>query len=235
MNTPPQKSPEEQEKELREILRSDWWLFKILSADQAWGYLIPWPFPKLWAKFKHWRTRGERKSEPRIWANLVPDDSDDAPKPIESGLWTTLALALTAYVCWFTSKETLDHDHARASDAGKTLFTGAFLLGTLLSVSVSLPGQSLLKPLLTKSPRAIIFFASAFAWSLLWGLSGGVLLVFYGDWYPPVRILAIFVGFLGAFAELNTLLFVFRMYLMGLMDLVKATRQEEAKKKEGAK
>ncbi|MFP2895699.1 hypothetical protein [Corallococcus sp. 4LFB] len=210
---PPTKTPEEQDKELRELIGSRWWFFKVLNTDKSWNYLVPWPIPVL---VQRWRQSRGRKAKGKL---------------AEDGRWSTLAILLTIYMWSFTGSETVVHDQSRASDAGKILFTGAFLLGTLLSVSITLPGQSVLKPLITKKPSVITNFAAAFAWSLLWGLSGGALLTFYGDWYPEIRPVAIFVGILGGFAELNTLLFVFRLYLMGLADISRDARVEAAKKK----
>lgn len=116
----------------------------------------------------------------------------------------------------------------RASDFGRNLFTGAFLIGTLLSVSSGTVASAVIRSTAIAAPRSIRSLGAVFGWSLLFGLAGAGALVLYNQTPKCVRPISLLVGALGVVAEINAITFVFRVFLLGLVDGV---RQDEKRRK----
>lgn len=190
-----------------------WWL--LLFRAKAWNFLLPWPL-----------------------GSVVSFLRRDKARPKQSG-W----LSLSVPVAWYAIREFTTaspmFDDKLAAEAAKILFSGVFLLGTILSVSVAMPGQAIIKSILRKSPSWSIEFVAPFMWSLMWGIVGASLLFFLPrlatahPWLVPV---AISTGVYAAFMELHTISHTIRMYTIGLvvmsLDLIKEEESKAAKAQE---
>lgn len=171
-----------------------WW-WAIFIRTKTWAALLPWPV--------HYVLR------------LVPVQylSD-----VESSAWATLTIPISAYLIHHLGVIP-SRDAKLAFECAKLLVSGAFLIGTILSVSVAMPGQALMKVILKKNPQFALEFVVPFMWGFMWSLTGAAaLLCFYSEyvllWFRPVAVcLAVY----GACMLVHAITHTVRMYLLGLM------------------
>lgn len=192
---------------LKSILKDHhcWW-FRVLGIQQAWEFIIPFPLPEIVRFFLRRLSKEYDEKKLPWWAG------------VHSSLWMTLTIILSAYSYYgsmrFESARLLS---VYAADASKTLFTAAFLLGTILSVSVALPGQAVIKSQIDRDPDFVFDFMAPFMWALMWGIIGGLGLSLVYYLTPLARNIAYVVGIYGACMELNALVHTIRMYMIGII------------------
>lgn len=198
----PPSTAEEQDARVSKLLHTDGWWWKVLWLAKPWRFVTPWP--------AEWilRPSGAKRQESR------------------DSVWMTVAI-VTTYLLWSSVGTDVDGTRfeRRAGEWSRQLFTGAFLLGTLLSVSNALPGQTVLKAVVRRTPDYILKFAVPYAWAVTTGLAGAVLLFFYSSLSVWQRQLAVFVGIYGGLMEINALVFSFRMFLLGLIKVGRDERK----------
>lgn len=173
-------------------MSSRWWFFKLIYDGGVLWALVPFPLSVLLGKLLK-------------------------KKRVESGLWATTAYAIVGLLLWFAPPG--DDGVKRIVETGRVMMTGAFLIGTLLSVSSGLVASSIIRTTVTRSPAQIVGLGAVFAWALLWGLGGGALLNIFGALPQSVRPIALVIGGIGVGAEVNAIVFVFRVFLLGLIEL----------------
>jgi hypothetical protein len=165
-----------------------WW-WRLLVEARFWWFLVPWPLGRLL----------------------------DGPKPKRTAQFRDNSYLTATLFFWVLYLFGKGPDGALFDGGAKALFSGALALMGVLSLSIALPGQTLLKRVVVGAPRAAITFVAPFVWALLWGLLGATLLTFWSHlpgWLAPVVVL---VALHGAFMELNALFHALRMYSMGLL------------------
>lgn len=173
-------------------MSSRWWFFKLIYDGGVLWALVPFPLSFLLG---------------RLLKKKRPD----------SGLWATAAYLIVGLLLCFAPPG--DEGVRRIVETGRVMMTGAFLIGTLLSVSSGLVASSIIRTTVTRSPAQIVGLGAVFSWALLWGLSGGALLSIFGALHQSFRPLALVIGGIGIGAEVNAIVFVFRVFLLGLIEL----------------
>lgn len=202
---------------VRVLAHDQTWWWRLLRLAQAWCFFIPWPLPYVLYMIpsfrRHFLTPRKR------WT-------------MASGWLTVCILFWLAFV--FLLPANASRDDKYAAEAAKILFSGAFLLGTILSVSVALPGQAVIKTVIATKPEAVVDFVVPFLWALMWGISGAIALMFLpgiGNLHPKFRYVAIFFGLYGSLMEVNAMGHTIRMYTIGLL----LWGDDEAKKRKKEK
>src|SRR6266446_2868779 len=204
---PPISEDDLQRAALNLTLAHSAWFWRVLAQAHFYAFLIPFPLP--WVIFRPFWPKAFHREFRKWWSR--------------SSIWPTLtviAFFLRPRISNFEAQTNI------ATEIGKLMFTATFLNATLLSLSVALPGQSVLKAFITQRPKQVVTFAAPFLWALLFGLLGGTLLLGYRFCPANVRVYVTFIGFFAAFAILAPLFFVVRLYLLGLVRI----SQEEADK-----
>src|SRR5581483_9326297 len=125
------------------------WIWRLLIETKFWTFLIPWPLHHLKRLSKSGRANPARGSG-----------------------WLTFGIVLWFLLARFSTVGLDSVERHYAADASKVLFSGAFLLGTILSVSVAMPGQAVMKAILADDPSFALDFVVPFVWAFLWGIAG---------------------------------------------------------------
>lgn len=180
-----------------------WWL--VLLRVHAVTFLVPWPLPYIAWPFIRRRFSSVEGRE-RAWYT-------------QSSGWTTLSLM----AAWLLNKFThpnLTRDAKIAGELAKTLFSGSLLVCTILSLSVALPGQTILKSVLTQNPSFSIDYVVPFMWTFMCGFSAALVLTFGEQilalaWWT--RPLLIFVAAYALAMIIHAIGHVIRVYMVGLV------------------
>jgi hypothetical protein len=197
------------------------WLSAVLSEARWYEALIPWPLAHLQALVEPRRIF----TSPKTWRPTLGDSR-----------WTTFALAMWALVTFVVKPKLANIEALYAADAAKALLTGAFLVGTILSVSVALPGQTIISVALRRMPSFAVSFVFPSLWALLTGITGATLMMlFRGLRYlvpndTASNVLqwgALLIAIYAAIMELNALLYTVRMYILGLVLWSRAEEKKE--------
>jgi hypothetical protein len=180
-----------------------------LYLGRFWNFLVPWPLGQLiMVAFRKLR---RKKAE----------NGTEKKRVYPSSILLTFAIISYVFLWWFMKQHSDDLGHYAtiASDGSKMLLSGAFLLGTILSVSVSVPGTTVIKYVIKKRPMGGVNFVIPFMWAFMWGLVGGILLAFFNIRIaqPYYQYVAVAFGVYGAFMELNAFAHVVRLYTIGLL------------------
>ena len=110
------------------------------------------------------------------------------------------------------------------AEASRLLFASAFLILTMLSLSVALPGQAILRLVLRRNPLFSVDFVAPTLWAFLWSIVAGTIMIFYADLPSALKVTAA-VAALYAFAmDVHAILYTVRMYLLGLVLTVRESR-----------
>ncbi len=130
-----------------------------------------------------------------------------------------MSYAISVFAVYVTEKAVPSDAKSAAVDISKLLFSGSFLIGTILSLSVAVPGQALIKVLLNKDPEYAVDFVVPFMWSFMWGIIGGAaLLVFHSKYLlVPLRPVAVVLASYGACMLVHAITHAIRKYLLGLV------------------
>jgi hypothetical protein len=104
-----------------------------------------------------------------------------------------------------------------AADASRTLYTAAFLIMTMLSLSVALPGQAIIRLVLGRNPRFVADFVTPTLWAFLWGTGAGTALAFYGSLSLQGKLGASIVALYAFAMQINAILYTVRVYALGLV------------------
>lgn len=191
-------TPEASSKVLVEVARQlgdhYLWLPKLLWRAGCWRWLIPWPLLLLPNRFTGSKEHGS--------------------------LWLTLVL-ISAYFVGADSLQNVDGGYA--ADAARTLFAGSFLVITMLSLSVALPGQAILKLVLEGEPLFAVEFVSPTLWAFLWGISGGTCMTFHKNLPLALQPISTTVALYAFAMEVNAVLYTIRTYTLGLVLSAHAT------------
>jgi hypothetical protein len=234
--TPKLPDPEAERSRLIETLtKHHTWIFRAFGAIRAWEYLVPWPLGCV--HFFLLRLRGNK---------LPFKDWLKSRDRVDDNGWLSFAIVTWLYLAVVVDVR-LDRVQAvYASDCAKILFSGAFLIGTVLSVSVAMPGQALAKVALGRDSSFALNFVLPLFWGFLWGIAGALSMMFFPGvpYLIPnlpecsrlvLRDVATFIAIHGAVAELNAIVHTVRMYLMGMLlwskELDEKARAEEAEKR----
>lgn len=110
-------------------------------------FLVPWPLHHLQLV---WNRRPRATEKHRAYTF------------VSSG-WLTVSIALWLYMALVVRVTLQGFAQNYAADASKALLSGAFLLGTILSVSVAMPGQAVMKVVIGKRPSFAIQFVVPFS------------------------------------------------------------------------
>jgi len=205
--------PKEERKRLLHMIQTQAWLFRSFKEAGAAAWLIPWPFGK----------------------SQVDDDGEKRG----GNVYLTTAIVLWLSVVLLVHPSLNNFEAKYAGDCAKVLFTGSFLLGTILSVSVALPGQSLAKLTLAGDPRFAFDFVMPLVWGFVWGIIGALLMMFFPGlkWVVAdptattvLRATATLVAVHGGMAVLNAILMTVRYYLAGMVLWSESIEEELAKK-----
>ena len=173
------------------------WLPKVLLRAGAWRWLVPWPL--IWLALR-WRDPN-LKEHGSVWLTAV--------------ILGALALG-TEYLQSVDVKYT--------AEASRLLFASAFLILTMLSLSVALPGQAILRLVLRRNPLFSVDFVAPTLWAFLWSIVAGTIMIFYADLPSALKVTAA-VAALYAFAmDVHAILYTVRMYLLGLVLTVRESR-----------
>lgn len=175
----------------RKLKNHSTWVWSLIATLDPWTECVPWPL-----------------------LMAVPGKSKE--KESRGSVWLSCALALSAYLIYY-SGGSLERDGRYAADAARTLFTGAFLLGTLLSVTNTVAGPAIRRSA-KNDANVVLVVGGAFAWGVLLGLIGGAALMFYPSFVLPAQWLAIFLGVYGGLMELNAMLFTLRLALLSWVE-----------------
>jgi hypothetical protein len=177
---------------------------------KAWEFAIPWPIEKI--EYFCARRRGV------TWKKFEPTYGSSG--------WLTFSIVVWLFVALYVEPSLARFATKYAGDVAKTLLSGALLVGTMLSVSVSLPGQTIVKLVIEDDPESAIEFVTPFLWAFLWGVLATTLMAFFPglrsitigyrstSWIPAA---ATFVATYAAAMEVHAVLHAIRMYLLGLV------------------
>ncbi|MBX3222395.1 MAG: hypothetical protein KF795_17885 [Labilithrix sp.] len=223
--TTPEDSAAERRR-LMQMLTHRRWLIRSLWSINAWEWLLPWP-----VEIAVFLVRGDRSLEWSDWKRSDGSVRGNRYVTFAFALWVGLALAGVD----------LSDVETYAGDVAKTLFTGALLLLSILSLSVGLPGQSIAKLMLIKRPSYSLEFVMPLVWGFLCGLLGALSMMFYGaaksvahpDLAMGVRATAILFAVFGALMEWNAVLQTVQQYLIGMV-LWSRTLEDDAAKERAA-
>lgn len=171
-----------------QLLNHNRWFWTLFFTPSLLVELVPWPL--LWLLRKRSKAEGTNGS-----------------------VWATMTLVWSGYLIYH-SGVSAELEARYASDGSRTLFTGAFLLGTLLGLTNTAAGAAIKRSIEDDAASALEVGAT-FAWGLLFGLVGATALMFYGSLYPAARWGAILLGVFGGFMEVNLMLYTLRMVLLG--------------------
>jgi hypothetical protein len=191
---------------LMEVLGDHYfWIPRILLRARVWEWLVPWP---------------------GLWPIRVLQNASTRRTSSGSG-WLTADIVLYLYLFIVTGFEPEKAVSAYAADIAKALFSGAFLVGTVLSVSVAMPGQAILRLVLARDPDFAVNFVVPSLWAFLWGVFSGVLMTFFGGlehvvphktaWGIWMQRLVLGAAIYAGSMVVNAILFTIRMYLLGLI------------------
>lgn len=193
----PPQTPQDRASSLLNSIIADhtFWWWKALIHAKAWQYFYIWPIPELIRK----------------GLSLFGKKQRPASQQANSSAWLTLGV-----VIFIASYQTTQHfkesSHLLqiAGDLSKILLTATFLVGTILSVSVAIPGQAVINNLLRNEPDFALEFVAPFMWSLMWGVLGafGLAVMYYLT--PTFQKIAFGVAI---YAIVHTM----RMYTIGLI------------------
>jgi hypothetical protein len=208
--TEEQNAAKDERARLQEVLGAHGlWIPRLLFVARAWEYVLPWPLGYVDYLFQYSRSGPKRRR-------------------IDDSAWVTFVLVVWCYAA-YVAKATPGHfEKSYAPDVSKILFSGAFLIGTILSVSVALPGQSLAKLALGRRPMFAVEFVLPMFWGFLSGIFGALLMLFFSGlphlvpgmseyWGRIVQGFATIIALYGAVMELNAIIHTVRMYLIGML------------------
>ena len=173
------------------LLDHNRWFWTLFFRPNLLAELIPWPLL--------WLFRKTSKAEHS-----------------NGSAWATMTVVWTGYLIYYSGANA-DLEARYASDGSRTLFTGAFLLGTLLGLTNTAAGTAI-KRSIEEDAASALEVGATFAWGLLFGLVGATALMFYGSLYPAARWVAILLGVFGGFMEVNLMLYTLRMVLLGWVE-----------------
>ena len=183
-----------------------WW-WGVLARTRAWEWFIPWPMG-------------------RVLRRMRLDVRGDSA-------WFTASIGVTLYAIYHFNHGALEGNLKYAEEGAKVLFSGVFLLGTILSVSMAMPGQAIMKAVLARRPSYAIKFLVPFMWALTWGMAGAAFLFFMrrlASWTHPA---VLFVAVYAAFMELHAITHAMRTYAIGLTVMSLDQINADAEKKAG--
>jgi len=166
------------------------WLPRVFMRAGAWRWLIPWPF--LWMALR-WR-QPNLKDHGSVWLSAV----------------SLLALALGA-------QRLQSIDVKYTVEAARVLFASAFLILTMLSLSVALPGQAILRLVQRRDPLFSVDFVSPTLWAFLWSILAGTTMIFYDNLPPTLKVASAVVALYAFAMDVHAILYTVRMYLLGLV------------------
>lgn len=166
------------------------WLIKVLVRAGGWRLIVPWPMLALGSKAR----RAQSKEHGSAWLTVVAGAS------MSMGPERLQALS-----------------NSFAADSARTIFTAAFLVITMLSLSVALPGQAVIKLVLGRTPLFAAEFVAPTLWAFLWGMIGGTGMMLYSSLGAELRVIAAIVGLYAFAMSINAVLYTIRMYVLGLV------------------
>lgn len=129
-------------------------------------------------------------------------------------MWLSLVIGIAVFL-GFDGLAEFGASHA--GDLSRALFTGSFLVMTMLSVSVATPGQAILRLVLGKSPLFAVEFVSPTLWAFLWGIAAGICTMLYADFCHAFQSILSAVALYALSMEVNAVLYTIRMYTLGLV------------------
>lgn len=219
--TPPPKNAKEQ---FREIMHgSPFWWGEVLFAKLSYGwFLVPGPLGLLW--YSSVKRRYPNSNGAQVCLRCLTDRNSFA---------VTAAVAFGVFICGVPLDDKLQLPATLTSlisELAKTLFPGAFLLGTILSVNGSAPMQSLIKRMAKGRnpdlPYELPFIlVGPFMWSVTWGLMGafaGILFNALAQKDGPLPSVLCGLVLYGFFSEVWALTHLVRIFILATSEVARA-------------
>ncbi|MBN1607838.1 MAG: hypothetical protein JW940_14465 [Polyangiaceae bacterium] len=175
------------------------WLPRLFMRAGGWRWLVPWPFLFIINR----RRRIASREHGSIWLTAV---------------------SAAALLAGPERLQAMGSSHA--AESARILFAGSFLVITMLSLSVAVPGQATLRLVLAKNPLFAAEFVSPTLWAFLWGVGGGACMVFHASLVPGFKTLASVVALYAFAMETNAVLYTIRMYSFGLVLAARESARE---------